>query len=99
MTCEQAGYTSMAEYAMRYEGYQQRRREEWELARWQMFLAMQMHPYIKQQNKAKTPQEWIEFAWEKAQKPTRDARDILMTAEERQAVIEQFRKMREKDNG
>ena len=89
----------MAEYRMRYEGYQQRQREEWELARWQMFLAMQMHPYIKQQNKAKTPQAWIPFEWEKEKTPKKDARDILMTAEERQAVIEQFRKMREKDNG
>ena len=64
-----------------------------------MFLAMQMHPYIKQHNKAKTPQEWIEFEWEKATKQKKDMSQFLMTAEERKAVIERFQKIREKDNG
>jgi hypothetical protein len=88
----------MSEYLMRCEGYQQRRRDEWERARWQMFLAMQMHPYIKQHNKAKTPQEWIEFAWEKAEKKDKDVSQFLMTEEEKKSVMAQFEKMR-KDNG
>lgn len=65
MTCEQAAYTSMAEYVMKLKGYQQRQREEWELARWQIFLLMQMHPNIKPHEKAKTPQAWIPFPWER----------------------------------
>jgi hypothetical protein len=50
---------------MRRQGKEEELRERLEIARWQMFLAMQMHPYIKPQKKAKTPHEWIAFAWDK----------------------------------
>lgn len=96
MTCEQAGYTSMREFHLRIEGYQQRQRDEWDLARWQMFLAMQMHPYIKKENKAKTPQEWIEFAWERKQEEEKDLRKYILTDEQKGKMLEKFDKLKNK---
>ena len=65
MTREQAGWTSYEEYVMRKKGKVDEEREKWEIARWQLFIQMQMHPYIKQHQKARTPQSWIPFGWDK----------------------------------
>lgn len=65
MTEEQAGWTSYREFELRLKGWNERERREWERARWQMFLVMQMHPNIKQHHKPKSPQEWIPFDWER----------------------------------
>ena len=65
MTEEQAGRTSYREFLLRAEGHRDAERREWERARWQMFLLMQMHPNIKKHHKPKTPQEWIPFEWER----------------------------------
>lgn len=65
MNAREAAETSMGEYRLRLEGYNQQQRLEWERSRWQVFLLMQMHPNIKQHNKPKTPSEWIRFEWEK----------------------------------
>lgn len=65
MTREQAGWTSYEEYTMRRKGKDEEQKERWEIARWQMFIEMQMHPYIKSHQKAKTPQSWIAFPWDK----------------------------------
>lgn len=65
MTQEQAGWTSYTEYRQRIEGKEQEERMQWERARWQMFLLMQMHPNIKKHQKPATPQSWIRFPWEK----------------------------------
>ena len=73
-------------------------RDEWERARWQMFLAMQMHPYIKQHQKAKTPQEWIAFAWERSEQRSSDPSQFIMSKEERKAAIAMFERMKEKKN-
>ena len=62
MTELQAGWTSYSEYRMRFEGEEQRERQEWERTRWMAFLMMQMHPYMKK--KPNTPQEMIRFPWE-----------------------------------
>lgn len=64
MTELQAGWTSYREYRLRFEGEEQRERQEWERTRWMAFLMMQMHPYIKQHQKPGTPQRWIPFPWE-----------------------------------
>lgn len=90
MTCEQAGRTSMAEYKLRLEGWHKKERIEWERARWQIFLLMQMHPNIKQHNKAKTPKEWIPFAWEiekKERNPKAPVR-CRLTKREKQKLME-----------
>lgn len=50
---------------MRVEGKAEEDRQKWEVARWQMFIAMQMHPYMKKGNKPSSPQRWIPFPWEK----------------------------------
>lgn len=65
MTEEQAGWTSYREFELRLQGHRDAERRKWELARWQMFLTMQMHPHIKKHQKPKSPQEWIPFEWER----------------------------------
>ena len=65
MTELQAGWTSYSEYRMRFEGEEQRERQEWERTRWMAFLMMQMHPYIKTHQKPGTPMAWLPFPWEK----------------------------------
>jgi hypothetical protein len=98
MTCREAAETSMTEYRLRVEGYQQRQRQEWEKARWQMFLAMQMHPYIKK--KPSTPQDWIPFEWEKKQRKEVDPSVYRMTEADKEKLAEIFgRKNKEKGNG
>jgi hypothetical protein len=96
MTCEQAGRTSMTEYLLRFKGWQQEQRIEWERARWQMFLLMQMHPYIKQHNKAKTPKDWIPFEWEKTKKDRKPNAPIKckITKKEKQRLMDIFSKMK-----
>lgn len=92
MTEEQAGWTSMAEYRMRCEGHLQEQREKWEIARWQMFLTMQMHPNIKPHQKAKTPQAWIAFPWEKkeSKKVSAPPRRCKVTKRERDRLEDIF---------
>lgn len=48
-------------------GKERELQERWEIARWQMFTAMQMHPYMKAQNKPKKVEDWVRFPWEKEQ--------------------------------
>ena len=66
MTREAAAWCSFEEYKMRVEGMQQAERQEWERARWQVFMMMRMHPYMKQ--KPSTPQDFVRFPWEYEQK-------------------------------
>lgn len=73
MTEEQAGWTSYREFELRLKGYGEAERSKWEVARWQMFLVMQMHPNIKRHQKPKSPQEWIPFAWERKPKERKAA--------------------------
>ena len=65
MTVEQAGWATAREYELRRKGYDEAEQEKWERARWKMFLAMQMQPFVKSHSKPKTPQAWIRFPWEK----------------------------------
>ena len=67
MTTEQAGFTTMREFNLKVKAKQEAEQAKWELARWQMFLLMQMHPNIKQNSKPKSPQDWIPFQWERKQ--------------------------------
>ena len=60
---EEAGWVSMRQYILLREAAEQDERRKWERARWQMFLALQMNPYVKQ--KPSTPALWVPFAWEK----------------------------------
>lgn len=80
---------------MRGKAHQRREQAEWERARWQMFIAMQMHPYMKPHAKKKTPQAWIPFAWERAATVTKEDREV--TADEAKQLgnlLEDFRNKR-----
>lgn len=65
MTAEEAGRTTVREYELRRRGHEEAEQEKWERARWEMFLAMQMQPFVKAHSKPKTPQAWIPFPWER----------------------------------
>lgn len=64
MTEEQAGWVTVREFLARQKAHERRSQEEWERARWQMFLVMQMHPNIKKSQKPGSPAAWIRFPWE-----------------------------------
>lgn len=92
MTTEQAGWTSWDEFILRKEGKEQEERQAWEIARWQMFLTMQMHPQIKKGHKPTTPQAWIPFPWEKKrQKPKKAERYEPLTEREVLNLCEIFK--------
>lgn len=65
MSQEQAGNTGYSEYRQRYDGKKEEYQEKWEIARWEIFMLMSMHPYIKASKKPKTPQSFYRFPWEK----------------------------------
>lgn len=64
MTAEQAGWVTLREFNAKVQAWERRSQEEWERARWQMFLVMQMHPHIKKGQKPHSAQAWIRFPWE-----------------------------------
>lgn len=72
MTEEQAGFTTAREFNLKVKARQEEQQSRWELARWQMFLALQMQPFIKSHSKPKDVKKWIIFPWEKAQEVTRE---------------------------
>ena len=65
MTCEQAGWVTFKEYALRCKGYEQKERRDWEKRRWELFIQMQLMPFVKQTSKPRTPDRWLTFPWEK----------------------------------
>lgn len=77
MTANQAGWVSLREFDIRRNARFEKDKEEWERARWQMFLAMQLSPYIKKHQKPKTPQGWIPFAWERVKEM--NVEDVTVT--------------------
>lgn len=91
MTQREAALTGMLEYHQRHEGYVARERAEWERTRWQVFVMMQMHPYIKDHQKAKTPQTWIPFPWEKLEEREVKPEDIRITASQRSTLDKMLR--------
>jgi hypothetical protein len=95
-TVKEAALTSLEEFNLLAEGFTQGQQEEWERARWQMFLLMQMHPYIKQHNKAKTPKDWIPFEWEKSKKDRKPNAPIKckITKKEKQRLMDIVSKMK-----
>lgn len=96
MTEEEAGWTSYREFELRLKGYREAERSKWEVARWQMFLAMQMHPNIKKGQKPSNPQAWIPFPWEKQQNEPQGATIEPLTQIEITALAEIFNIDREK---
>jgi hypothetical protein len=72
MTAEQAGRTTVREFNLKHKARTEAERSKWELARWQMFLALQMQPFIKQHSKPRTAQAWIKFPWEKVKEVTKE---------------------------
>ena len=63
MTAEQAGFTTVRELNLKAKARREAEQSRWELARWQMFLALQMQPFVK--NKPKDIKAWIPFPWER----------------------------------
>lgn len=72
MTTEQAGHTTVREFNLKHKARTETERAKWEMARWQMFIALQMQPFIKPQNKPKSAQAWIRFPWEKPDAVTKE---------------------------
>jgi hypothetical protein len=68
MTREQAGWCSWEEFLMRRDGKIQEERLAWERARWEKFIDLQLQPFIKAGHKPKSPQQWMQFEWEKKDK-------------------------------
>ena len=97
MTRAQAGWTDYEEYRWLFEDEERKEREEWERARWMMFLAMQMHPYIKAHQKPGSPQVWLPFPWEQKKMPS--AGEWKVTEEQTRMLNEMVRAFVEKNNG
>lgn len=53
----------MREFRLLREAAEQAERRRWARARWQMFLAMQLSPYVR--NKPSSPELWVPFGWER----------------------------------
>ncbi len=53
----------MREYRLLRDAAEEDERRRWERARWQMFLALQMNPYVKR--KPSSPALWAPFPWER----------------------------------
>lgn len=98
MTTQQAGWTSWDEFILRKEGKEQEERQEWERARWMMYLAMQMHPNIKKHQKPTTPQGWIPFPWERKPKAQDGGNYEPLTEEELTGLCDLFKIDRENLN-
>lgn len=97
MTTAQAGFTTLREFNIKMKARQESEQAKWELARWQMFLAMQMQPFVKPQNKPKDIRAWIPFPWEKAtqEKITKDDCKITDTELEQLGILlKQFKSRR-----
>lgn len=98
MTAEQAGWTTVREFNLKYKARQEAERAKWELARWQMFLALQMQPFIKPHSKPKNVQAWIRFPWERAKEVRKE--DIRVERHEQEqlnTMLHDF--IRRQDNG
>lgn len=85
MSESEAGWVTLREFLARYKAAERKAQEEWERARWQMFLTMQMHPNIKPHKKAKSPTDWIRFPWEKEEEE--------LTVEKAEVTTEQIDKL------
>lgn len=98
MTTEQAGHTTVREFNLRHKARTEAERSKWELARWQMFLALQMQPFVKQHSKPKNVQAWIRFPWEQQKEVKKE--DIKVGTQETEqlnAMLQDF--IRRQNNG
>lgn len=66
MTVRQAMVTSFEEARMLMRGKDAEMRENWELARWMMFIVVSGNPYIRQGRRPRRPSDLIRFPWEDA---------------------------------
>lgn len=85
----EAGWVSVEEYMMLRDGLEKEQRERWEIARWQMFMVMQMHPMIKAQNKPKRVEDWVRFPWE-AEDKVKDVPERIGVTEEEVNELERI---------
>ena len=98
MTAEQAGRTTVREFNLKHKARQEAEQSRWELARWQMFLALQMQPFVKQHSKPKNVQAWIRFPWEQQKEVKKE--DIKVGTQETEqlnAMLQDF--IRRQNNG
>ena len=91
MTTEQAGFTTMREFNLKVKAKQEAEQAKWELARWQMFLALQMQPFIKPHSKPKDAKAWITFPWERVTEIKKeDCRITEQETEQLNKLLEDF---------
>lgn len=96
MTTEQAGWTTLREFNLKYKAHQEAEQGKWELARWQMFLALQMQPMIKATSKPKDVKAWITFPWEREEKRIPTPEDCRVTDNEAQQLATMLQRFKEK---
>lgn len=65
MTQAQAARTSLAELRHRIDAHNRELQEQWEIARWMRWHAVQLSPDIHSYNKPRTPLAMMRFPWEK----------------------------------
>lgn len=95
MTATQAGFTTLREFNVKMKARQEAQQAKWELARWQMFLAMQMQPFIKPHSKPKDIRAWIAFPWERVKEITRkDCKVTDMEIEQLGRLLEYYKNRR-----
>ena len=84
MTAEQAGFTTVREFNLKVKARREAEQSRWELARWQMFLALQMQPFVKSHSKPKDAKAWITFPWEVETASVRKEDTIVTEEQSRQ---------------
>lgn len=97
MTAEQAGWVTLREFNAKVQAWERRTQEEWERARWQMFLVMQMHPHLKPHSKPKDPRTWIAFPWEKMKEITIEDCKVTDTEKEQLGRLLELYRNRKKN--
>ena len=61
-TIKEAALTSLEEFNLLAEGFTQGQQEEWERARWRVYMDWAVSPHLKR--RPRTPQDVVRFPWE-----------------------------------
>ena len=96
MTEREAGFTTLREFNIKVKAKREAEQAKWERARWQMFIALQMQPFIKPHSKPKTAQSWIQFPWERVVKEVskEDCRVTENEVEQLNILLQKFKDRR-----
>ena len=61
-TIKEAALTSLEEFNLLAEGFEQDQRETWERERWKVYMDWAISPHLKR--RPRTPQDVVRFPWE-----------------------------------